>query len=186
MVAWEDWKSRKITVMDESKRHTFYTAESDAATKDLAFYTTHNSEQIAAITYGLDMSSVTISMNGSTLEIKPTDWKGGEWVYQSTTLLNAAGDKDRIMWKGMVSMMCTNESGITIARFKAAKLTLHRIGTIEFMDENISQQVKNEIVVTGTALMAMEYKPSAQTIATNNIAMSYLVTNAVVQASNSS
>jgi hypothetical protein len=186
VVAWEDWKVQKINVTDESKRNTFYTAESNVGTHQLIFHTPHRSDPIAAVTYTLDAKSVSVTMNNASLEIKPANWAGTEWVYQSPTFLNTEGGRNQIMWEGKLSMMCTNENGMTIARFKAAKWAMHRIGTIEFMDENISQQAKDEIVVTGVALMAMvtEIMVMSRAAPSANASVSYMVTNAVIQSNN--
>jgi hypothetical protein len=170
---WADSKAKKINVMDEGKNNIFYTAETHINLQQFIFHTPHNSEQVASVKFSRDGNVISIYMNDESMDVRPTSKvKGTEWVYTSPTLRNAEGNSSTITWKGFTSMLCTNESGITIARLKLAKIAITRIGSIEFMDENISQQAKDEIVVAAVSLMTLIVQLKLMASSTSNSASS--------------
>lgn len=153
---YADSKCKQISVMDESKTNTYYTAETRIDLQQLIFNSSQSSEQIASVKFSHDGSIISVNMNDVTMNVRPTNKvKGTEWEYRSPALLNAEGGSSHITWKGFMKMLCENENGITIARFKLAKIAITRIGSIEFLDEDISQRAKDEIVVTAVSLMTL-------------------------------
>lgn len=151
-----DSTCEQLSVTDESKTNAYYTAKTHTDLQQLIFHSSQSSEQIASVKFSQEADIISINMNDATMDVRVKNkYKGTEWEYLSPTLLNAEGGSGHITWNGFTTMLCTNESGMTIARLKVAKLAFTRIGSIEFLDENNSQQVKDEIVVTAISLMTL-------------------------------
>ncbi|KAL9614966.1 MAG: hypothetical protein Q9167_000608 [Letrouitia subvulpina] len=147
---YTDWKGSRINVFHGDDSTLLYHAKIKM-TKPHMVFTSDNGSSVGDVTFHALSYRIDTTVNGNHIVLTPQGWLKNEYTFTSV-----AQPDSNLTWKwrrASSEILCTDQSGIQIARLSYRSLLYTKDGRIEIFEEKAANgRALDEIVISGLSL----------------------------------
>ncbi|KAK5171911.1 uncharacterized protein LTR77_003548 [Saxophila tyrrhenica] len=156
LVLWNDWKYRHGRLVDESSGSILYDFDNKYTQLVFRRLDSVEGDQIGTASFHfISTSAIDVRIHSTSFSLKHRDWKHRDQQWLSPAFGNQTMTWSKANPWTSSSITLLDEAQLPVAKFSpGGAVTLKQPSKIEFMGErSISQEMLDELVVTGVALM---------------------------------